>query len=76
MPDSRNEAILENILGADNDLLPPFSRIEKLLLEIYERGVLSMPVTAGTYALKVTVEDGEPVYEWVTITVTGGDTDA
>lgn len=30
-PESRNEAILQNILGADNDLLPPQSRIETLL---------------------------------------------
>lgn len=30
-PESRNEAILENILGADNELLPPQSRIEVLL---------------------------------------------
>lgn len=30
-PESRNEAILQNILGADNELLPPESRIETLL---------------------------------------------
>lgn len=30
-PQSRNEAILQNILGADNQLLPPESRIETLL---------------------------------------------
>lgn len=30
-PQSRNEAILQNMLGANNDLLPPFSRIEVLL---------------------------------------------
>lgn len=29
-PQSRNEAILQNILGADNSLLPPESRIETL----------------------------------------------
>lgn len=33
-PESRNEAILQNILGADNDLLPPESRIETLLLAL------------------------------------------
>lgn len=33
-PQSRNEAILQNILGADNDLLPPMSRIETLLLQL------------------------------------------
>lgn len=30
-PESRNEAILQNILGADNQLAPPQSRIEVLL---------------------------------------------
>ena len=30
-PESRNEAILQNILGAENQLLPPESRIETLL---------------------------------------------
>lgn len=40
-PESRNEAILQNILGADNTLLPPESRIEtllQLLLEELEGG--------------------------------------
>lgn len=40
-PESRNEAILQNILGADNKLLPPESRIEvllQLLLEELEGG--------------------------------------
>lgn len=40
-PESRNEAILQNILGADNELLPPQSRIEvllQLLLEELEGG--------------------------------------
>lgn len=30
-PESRNEAILQNILGANNQLVPPQSRIETLL---------------------------------------------
>lgn len=30
-PESRNEAILQNILGANNELVPPQSRIETLL---------------------------------------------
>lgn len=34
MPFSRNEAILENILGADNTIVAPQSRIEELLIEI------------------------------------------
>ena len=33
-PQSRNEAILQNILGADNQLLPPESRIETLLQQL------------------------------------------
>ena len=33
-PQSRNEAILQNILGAENELLPPFSRIERILISI------------------------------------------
>lgn len=33
-PESRNEAILQNILGADNELLPPESRIETLLQQL------------------------------------------
>ena len=31
---SRNEAILENMLGAENEILPPMSRIETLLQEL------------------------------------------
>ena len=37
-PQSRNEAILQNMLGADNVLEPPQSRIEALLQEILESG--------------------------------------
>ena len=33
-PQSRIEAILQNILGADNEILPPFSRNEVLLIQI------------------------------------------
>lgn len=36
-PESRNEAILQNMLGADNDLLAPESRIEVLLLELLQK---------------------------------------
>ena len=34
MSKSRNEKILENMLGAENELLPPMSRIETLLQEL------------------------------------------
>lgn len=37
-PQSRNEAILQNILGADNVLGEPQSRIEALLMAILEQG--------------------------------------
>lgn len=40
-PQSRNEAILQNILGADNELLPPESRIETLLQMILEQNALN-----------------------------------
>lgn len=46
-PQSRNEAILQNILGADNTLLEPESRIEtllQLLLEELEGGGSSVVV--------------------------------
>ena len=36
MDESRIEAILENILGADNELLEPVSRNEALLIQILE----------------------------------------
>lgn len=35
-PESRNEAILQNMLGAENELLPPESRIEALLIDLLE----------------------------------------
>ena len=69
MTKSRNEKILENILGADNALQAPQSRIETLLQAILEQGDLSKPTTAGTYVLKVTVVADEPVYEWAAIDV-------
>lgn len=35
-PQSRNEAILQNVLGADNPLGEPLSRIEALLMQLLE----------------------------------------
>lgn len=48
MADSRIEAILENILGADNTILDPVSRNEVLLIEIMEMldGVPGQAITA------------------------------
>ncbi len=34
MAESRIEAILQNILGGDNEILPPMSRNEVLLIQI------------------------------------------
>lgn len=36
-PESRNEAILQNMLGEDNELLAPQSRIEVLLLALLQK---------------------------------------
>lgn len=36
-PESRNEAILQNMLGAENVLLEPVSRIETLLIAVLEK---------------------------------------
>ena len=38
MGQSRNEDILENMLGAQNELGDPQSRIETLLMEILDQG--------------------------------------
>ena len=37
-PESRNEAILQNMLGANNELGEPQSRIEELLMQLLEQG--------------------------------------
>lgn len=44
-PQSRNEAILQNMLGATNTLQPPQSRIEALLQEMLESGSLPAVTT-------------------------------
>ena len=50
MAQSRIEAILENILGADNKILPPMSRNEVLLIEIMEMLKDDIPNTVITSA--------------------------
>lgn len=35
-PESRNEAILQNMLGAENPLGEPLSRIEALLMQVLQ----------------------------------------
>lgn len=47
-PQSRNEAILQNILGADNELLPPESRIETLLQQLL--AILSDQVASVSFS--------------------------
>lgn len=45
---SRNEAIMENIFGANNEILDPVSRNEALLIQIseYLDGVPDEPITS------------------------------
>lgn len=50
MADTRIEAILENILGADNEILPPMSRNEVLLIRIMEMLQDDIPNTVITSA--------------------------
>lgn len=58
---SRNENILENILGAENELPEPVSRIETLLLELLDL-VRSLQLNAesdGEGNVELTVERGD-----------------
>lgn len=50
MANSRIEAILENILGADNEILPPMSRNEVLLIQIMDMLQEDIPNTVITSA--------------------------
>ena len=50
MADTRIEAILENILGADNEILPPMSRNEVLLIQIMNMLQEDIPNTVITSA--------------------------
>ena len=71
-PMSRNEAILQNILGADNDIPEPTSRIETLLIALGAKidalssSIPAAPTTDGTYTLTCVVSEGEPAYSWET----------
>lgn len=58
---SRNENILENILGADNDLPEPVSRIEVLLLELLDlvQGLKLKAESDGNGNVELSVERGE-----------------
>lgn len=70
-PQSRNEAILQNMLGAQNELEPPQSRIEALLLGLLAKlgtmekvvryiGVTTTELTDGSTTNPVTI-NGESV---------------
>lgn len=48
-PQSRNESILQNMLGANNVLVPPESRIENLLIQILNQGGGGDNVFIATY---------------------------
>lgn len=66
-PQSRNEAILQNMLGEDNELEAPQSRIEVLLqalLEKLEASAPAIPEEDGDY--KLHVADGEATWESIT----------
>lgn len=62
-PQSRNEAILQNVLGADNELGDPLSRIEALLMQLLDtvktiEGWQEAATLAGKTLLEV-VEEGD-----------------
>ena len=66
-PESPNEAILQNMLGENNELREPQSRIEELLLELLDQlsaGAPAIPESDGDY--KLHIENGEA--SWVEIT--------
>ena len=65
-PQSRNEAILQNMLGADNELLEPESRIEELLIDLLEQleaSAPAIPESDGDYKLHI----ANGVASWVAI---------
>lgn len=55
-PQSRTEAILQNMLGAQNDLDEPESRVEDLLIQILESG------GGGGSGTSVTVKDENIIF--------------
>ena len=63
-PQSRNEAILQNILGANNVIKPPFSRIEVLLIALLEE--LSGGTGTDSNAVHYTEDTGKTSTEKAT----------
>lgn len=75
-PQSRNEAILQNILGANNVLGEPQSRIEALLMQILEQGggggaVNSVNGQTGAVVLDAEDVGAPPAPSEVTVTTAG-----
>lgn len=70
-PQSRNEAILQNCLGADNDLGEPQSRIEELLMELLDAlsggtgsaFVINFSLSHGVYSADKTFAEVEAAIE-------------
>lgn len=58
-PQSRSEAILQNMLGAHNQLPPPYSRIEVLLMELLD--VIDPGGGGGSSLPSVTTDDNGKV---------------
>lgn len=63
-PQSRNEAILQNMLGAENELGDPLSRIEALLMQVLDvlqniEGWSEASAITGKTLLEVTEDDGK-----------------
>lgn len=63
-PQSRNEAILQNMLGADNELGDPLSRIEALLMQVLAvleniQGWQEASVLTGKTLLEVVEDAGQ-----------------
>ena len=67
-PQSRNEAILQNMLGAENELAEPQSRVEELLIDILNEGAGLPDVTQDDDGKVLAVVDGE----WDKATIPSG----
>lgn len=76
MGQSRVEDILENILGGDNELQEPQSRVEKLLQDIYESGSTgTVPIASETVAGKVKIGEGLAIADDGTVSVSYSNAD-
>ena len=77
-PQSRNEAILQNFLGAENELGEPQSRIEYLLMELLEAwqnlepgGSGNLPSTTDASAGDYLKLDSSKDPEWAALDLSG-----